>query len=96
MLKESLYVYDLSERRDNFSGASNNYDLWLIDEFQVYFMSKRVLNKVLDRQKVRLDAKYGHSFFKTKNVPVILVSLLRTRFQSSKTPGIKGHLTLGL
>ena len=32
----------------------------------------RWLSSQARRQKVRLDAKYGHTFYKTKNVPTIL------------------------
>ena len=72
MLKQLLFVHELSERKDDFSGGTDEADLWVIDEFEVDFMSQRILNKVLDGQKLCLDAKYGHSFLKTKNVAVIL------------------------
>ena len=72
MLKELLSVYEVSERRDDFSGATDDSDLWVMDEFSPDSMSNRLLNKVLDGQKVRLDAKYGHTFYKTRNVPIIM------------------------
>lgn len=84
MLKDLFFVYELSERKDDFSGATNEYDLWVMDEFEVDFMSQRVLNKVLDGQKVRLDAKYGHSFLKTKNVPVILSTHKFPKFRNPR------------
>lgn len=83
-LKDFLFVYEVSERKDDFSGATNDYDLWVIDEFEVDFMSKRVLNKVLDGQRVRLDSKYGHSFLKTKNVPVILATHKEPKFKDPR------------
>lgn len=51
MLKKFLSVisfYVLPERRDDFSNVSNDYDLWVMDDFHAEFMSVRVLNKVLD------------------------------------------------
>lgn len=74
MLRDLCIVYDVSSRRDDFSGMTNDEDLWIIDEFTVDMMSNRLLNQVLDGQKVRLDAKYGHTIIKTKNVPVILAT----------------------
>jgi len=73
-LKEFLLVYDLPSRKDDFSGASTSVDLWLMDEFEIESISPRVLNRVLDGQKVLLDVKYGTVFVKDKNVPVILAS----------------------
>lgn len=74
MLKDLFFVYEVSERKDDFSGATNDEDLWVIDEFTPGSMTNRILNKVLDGQKVRLDAKYGHTFYKNKNVPIILAT----------------------
>lgn len=42
------------------------------------------MNKVLDGQKVRLDAKYGHSLLKTKNVPVILSTHKFSKFRNPR------------
>lgn len=63
-LKEVLSVYEMSGRKDDFSEASNESDLWLLDEFEVGSMSPAILNRVLDGQKCRLDSKYGRVFLK--------------------------------
>ena len=72
MYRDLFTVYNVPSRRDDFSGMTNDEDLWIIDEFTVDMMTSRILNQVLDSQRVRLDAKYGHTILKTKNVPVIL------------------------
>lgn len=83
-LKDILFVYEVSEKRDDFSGGTNDYDLWIIDEFGPDSMSKRVLNKILDGQRVRLDAKYGHTFLKTKNVPVIIATHKKPKWEDER------------
>lgn len=74
MLRDLFVVYDVSSRKDDFSGMTNDEDLWVIDEFTVDMMTSRLLNQVLDGQRVRLDAKYGHTVYKTRNVPIILAT----------------------
>lgn len=82
MLRDLFVVYDVSSRKDDFSGTTNDEDLWIIDEFSVDMMTSRVLNQVLDGQRVRLDAKYGHTILKTKNVPVILATHKYPKYRS--------------
>ena len=82
MLRDLCIVYDVPSRKDDFSGMTNDSDLWIIDEFTVDMMTNRVLNQVLDGQRVRLDAKYGHTILKTKNVPVILATHKYPRYRS--------------
>lgn len=81
-LKEFLSVYDLPARKDDFSGASTGVDLWLMDEFEIDSISPRILNRVLDGQRVSLDCKYGTMFLKEKNVPVILASHIFPSYKS--------------
>lgn len=81
-LKEVLSVYEMSSRKDDFSEASNESDLWILDEFEVNSMSPAVLNRVVDGQKCRLDSKYGRIFVKEKNVPIIIASHLYPRYDS--------------
>lgn len=69
-----FFVYEVSERKVHFSGATNDQDLWVIDELSIGSMCNRILNKILDGQKVGLYAKQGHTFYKTKNVPIILAT----------------------
>lgn len=81
-LKEFLLVYDLPARKDDFSGASTEVDLWVMDEFEIESISPRILNRVLDGQKTLLDVKYGIVFVKDKNVPIILSSHIRPSYKS--------------
>ncbi|DBA67805.1 TPA: hypothetical protein ACH3X2_014212 [Trebouxia sp. C0005] len=81
-LKEFLLVYDLPARRDDFSGASTEVDLWVMDEFEIDLISPRILNRILDGQKVLLDAKYGLVFVKDKNIPVIISSHIPPSYSS--------------
>jgi GTPase SAR1 family protein len=71
-LAEFLKLYYIPERKDDFSGASLDADVWVCDEFSSDSMSPRILLKVLDGQPCRLDSKYGILIEKTKNVPIIL------------------------
>ena len=52
-----FFGYEISERKVRFSGATNNQDLWVIDEFSIGSMCNRILNKILDGQKVGLYVK---------------------------------------
>ena len=52
-----FFVYEVSERKVHFSGATNDQDLWVIDELSIGSMCNRILNKILDGQKVGLYAK---------------------------------------
>ena len=65
-------VYRAPMRKDDFSKASTEVDFWFIDQLTKDRMSPRVLNKVLDGSRVKLDAKYQRPFDKQKNVPVIM------------------------
>lgn len=69
-----FFGYEISERKVRFSGATNNQDLWVIDEFSIGSMCNRILNKILDGQKVGLYVKQGHTFYNIKNVPIILAT----------------------
>ena len=62
MYKDLFFVYDISKRKDYFSGACSEDDLWIIEESTVYSMYRIFLYKILDSEKNRLDAKYGRTF----------------------------------
>ena len=53
-----MSVYELPDRKDDFSGASLEVDFWLMDEFETDQISPQTLNRVLDGQKTSLDSKY--------------------------------------
>ena len=72
-LSEFLQIYKMPRRRNDFSGAGDHYDLWVLDEWQGSDLSFDILNMILDGQKVNLDRKYGSIYEKKRNVPVILL-----------------------
>ena len=82
LLSEFCKVYEVPMRKDDFSSASTQVDLWFIDELSNKRMSPEILNKVLDGSKVSLDAKYGYVFDKDKNVPVIMACNAPPEFES--------------
>jgi hypothetical protein len=53
-----------------------------MDEFEIDSISPRILNRVLDGQKLLLDVKYGLVFVKDKNVPIILSSHIPPSYSS--------------
>ncbi|CAL9208288.1 unnamed protein product (mitochondrion) [Musa hybrid cultivar] len=87
LLTDVLNIYYASSRKNDFSGAHDNYDLWVFDEFHVAEDTKEnlytrkdimaaennTLLRVLDGQKCRLDSKYGKLFMKKRNVTVITI-----------------------
>ena len=83
LLSEFCKIYAVPMRKDDFSNASTQVDLWFIDELSNKRMSPEVLNKVLDGSSVSLDAKYGHVFEKDKNVPVIMACNAPPKFEST-------------
>jgi len=78
LLEESevCNFYQMDEMLE-FSGASNFTDGFVFDEFSLDLSNVgstiRLLNKIADGQKVKLNVKYGF-FLKTRNVGVILIS----------------------
>jgi len=78
MLSKVLRVYSTGHRKNDFSGAKNFYDIWVIDEptererrsSSSYFHQEEAeqeMNKlltILDGQPSRLDGKYSKSMNK--------------------------------
>ena len=69
-----LDVFFVPSRKDDFSGASNDDDVWVIDEFRAGRISDSTLLMILDGQKVGLDKKYGNILEKTTNLPIIMLT----------------------
>lgn len=72
-LGQFLKIYYVPRRRDDFTGADDNYDLWVFDEWNQLEINRGTLKIVLDGQVCRLDSKYGRVIEKQKNVPMILL-----------------------
>ena len=101
MLSKVLRVYSTGHRKNDFSGAKNFYDIWVIDEptererrsSSSYFHQEEAeqeMNKlltILDGQPCRLDGKYEKRWIQSMNVPIILIGkALSTSFSKSQTP----------
>ena len=87
-MNEVLHIYHASTRKNDFTGAHDDYDIWLFDEFHLVeesgvssevgqslmASSNNTLLRVLDGQQCRLDSQYGRVFTKHRNVPVITIT----------------------
>ena len=82
-LENFLTTYVVPIRSNDFSGATINVDLWVIDEFDKGRFKPQVLNALLDGQRVGLDCKYGNIFYKDKNIPIVLLSNSLAKFADS-------------
>ncbi|RZS17292.1 hypothetical protein BHM03_00049414 [Ensete ventricosum] len=90
MLSEVLNIYFASSRRNDFTGASDHYDLWVFDEFhladtkynlyskgeveELATFANNTFLKVLDGQQCKLDTKYGKVINKFRNVPIVVIT----------------------
>jgi len=101
--KIGLRVYSVGHRKNDFSGAHDFFDLWVIDEFtdesEKHESAQRInpnaLLTLLDGQETRLDAKYEKTFVKKANVPIILLgNHLPFIFREIKSPFAKRVIPL--
>jgi len=84
LISEFLDVYSPPTRLNNFQGANNEQDLWVLDDvgpwsfppvWEEECSSFTKLIKLLDGQTARIDwgDRGQHVFLKTQNVPMIIV-----------------------
>lgn len=81
-LSEFLKVYMVPRRENDFSGADQDYDLWVIDEWEHHKMNTGLLKIILDGQRTVLDIKYARTIEKKKNVPIIMLGNAWKEFSS--------------
>jgi len=96
MLKKSGFrISSVGQRKNDYAGAPDFFDLWVIDEFMednsqsLYETEQRsaymkAILTLLDGQESRLDGKYERRFLKKANVPRIL--MIPSAFKNLSTP----------
>jgi len=96
MLKKSGFrISSVGQRKNDYAGAPDFFDLWVIDEFMednsqsLYETEQRsaymkAILTLLDGQESRLDGKYERRFLKKANVPIIL--MIPSAFTNLSTP----------
>ncbi|KAA0036653.1 hypothetical protein E5676_scaffold76112G00020 [Cucumis melo var. makuwa] len=79
--RAGLRIYSVGHRKNDFSGANDFFDLWVIDEFidesnkyeSEQGINPKTLLTLLDGQESRLEAKYERRLIKKENLPIILI-----------------------
>ncbi|TYK03172.1 hypothetical protein E5676_scaffold11G00640 [Cucumis melo var. makuwa] len=93
--KSGFRISSVGQRKNDYAGALDFFDLWVIDEFMednlqnLYEIEQRnaymkAILTLLDGQESRLDGKYERRFLKKENVPIIL--MIPSAFTNLSTP----------
>ena len=76
-------MYMVPRRQNDFSNSDDeDYDLWVMDEWEHHGTNVGLLKMLLDGQPITLDGKYSRTIMKKKNVPIILLGNAWRKFAS--------------